>query len=305
MVKRGVSPLIATILLVGAVFAIGLMLMSFYRDTVTDTTQDTDEKIDATNFCLYGVDLEFEQPCQSGTGLSIKIKNNKNGDISGFNFFVVNSDGTSSDSVKNGVNDVMNGISSKRYTFGNSINVDIIDKIIITPIMETELGIGECPAKELIIQGDINICCFDMDSDGYDTCDLGVPDQLDNNVADCDDDDESIYKLSSIYYPDNDLDTYFAKFTSEVCCGVSVPDGWQSFAGGDCDDDNPNINPTKPDICGNNIDENCDGTYALCPACVIDAEVLPSGCDCLNVPCYQGYCCSDGCSNQDCFYIGP
>ncbi|MBS3172003.1 putative metal-binding motif-containing protein, partial [Candidatus Woesearchaeota archaeon] len=143
------------------------------------------------------------------------------------------------------------------------------------------------------------------DSDGYDTCDLGVPDQLDNNVADCDDDDESIYKLSSIYYPDNDLDTYFAKFTSEVCCGVSVPDGWQSFAGGDCDDDNPNINPTKPDICGNNIDENCDGTYALCPACVIDAEVLPSGCDCLNVPCYQGYCCSDGCSNQDCFYIGP
>ena len=154
MIKRGVSPLIATILLVGAVFAIGLMLMSFYRDTVTNSTEDTDEKLDITNFCLYGVDLEFETPCNSGSDLSIKIRNNKNGDVDGFNFFVVNNDGTSSNHL---VNEPLEGVSSKNYKFSTNNNYGI-EKIIITPLITTEQGSGECQAKELIIQSTIVAC---------------------------------------------------------------------------------------------------------------------------------------------------
>lgn len=41
------------------------------------------------------------------------------------------------------------------------------------------------------------------------------------------------------------------------------PDGYASQAG-DCDDTNPNVHPGAPEVCGDGIDQNCDGKDQSC-----------------------------------------
>ena len=43
----------------------------------------------------------------------------------------------------------------------------------------------------------------------------------------------------------------------DVACGDLDGDGFLS--GVDCNDDDPSVNPSVVEICGNAIDENCDG----------------------------------------------
>lgn len=64
---------------------------------------------------------------------------------------------------------------------------------------------------------------------------------------------------------------------SLLCSGCLVPDsfveavldrdgdGWRTdvIGGGDCDDGNPDVNPRGVEICGNDLDDDCDGTADL------------------------------------------
>jgi hypothetical protein len=58
---------------------------------------------------------------------------------------------------------------------------------------------------------------------------------------------------ASLNCRDNDGDGY-----SDASCG-----------GLDCDDTNPNINPVVSDLCGDNIDQNCDGRDKVCGGGVV------------------------------------
>ena len=58
---------------------------------------------------------------------------------------------------------------------------------------------------------------------------------------------------ASLNCRDNDGDGY-----SDAICG-----------GLDCDDTNPNINPVVSDLCGDNIDQNCDGRDKVCGGGVV------------------------------------
>jgi hypothetical protein len=72
----------------------------------------------------------------------------------------------------------------------------------------------------------------------------------------------------SNYYLDVDHDGYYLSIVS-ACVSPGVSYGLIGIALGDCNDNNFNINAGATDICGNGIDENCNGIDPVCivPGC--------------------------------------
>jgi len=96
----------------------------------------------------------------------------------------------------------------------------------------------------------------DDDEDGYD------------DRVDCDDHDAGVWKIGR-FYVDGDEDTFGVGGKVDVCVGGDFPDGY-SEDDGDCDDGDDNINPGMEEICGDLIDNNCDGNVD--EDCVIDED---------------------------------
>jgi subtilisin-like proprotein convertase family protein len=68
------------------------------------------------------------------------------------------------------------------------------------------------------------------------------------------------------YYADNDNDGFGDADVLLRSCSAAAPPGFVSVAG-DCEDDDPNINPGEAEIPCNDVDENCNGN--------IDNSILP------------------------------
>ncbi len=92
----------------------------------------------------------------------------------------------------------------------------------------------------------------------------GLDDNCDGNV------DEGV---SSTYYVDADGDGYGDASGPLLAC--SAPSGFVTNAT-DCDDTLASVRPGAPEVCGNAIDENCDG---LAPACSGDGGTDAGGTD--------------------------
>jgi hypothetical protein len=58
-------------------------------------------------------------------------------------------------------------------------------------------------------------------------------------------------------YPDGDGDGYGLLSGAVQSCTVSA--GW-SVVFGDCDDGNGAVNPAAVEVCGNGVDDDCDGS---------------------------------------------
>jgi hypothetical protein len=105
----------------------------------------------------------------------------------------------------------------------------------------------------------------DADSDGYDNGSASVcygastPTgyATTTNGSDCNDANAQVWRTGS-FYVDTDGDTYGAGSAVSLCYGASTPSGYAVVAG-DCNDANALVNPGATEICGNSIDDNCNG----------------------------------------------
>ena len=89
------------------------------------------------------------------------------------------------------------------------------------------------------------------------------PEQCDGKDNDCDglvDGDDKV-DIPLHWYADDDDDGWGAG--EDVAVGCEGPAGTVPQTG-DCNDDDPEINPEAKDICENGIDEDCTGGDATC-----------------------------------------
>ena len=110
-------------------------------------------------------------------------------------------------------------------------------------------GVGACEAQSACVDG-IESCNPGAPAD--ETCN-GVDDDCDNVV------DENVLLT---FYQDFDSDAYGVVEVSQLAC--NAPEGFVQTSA-DCDDVDAGINPGIEEICGDGIDQDCDGTDQECP----------------------------------------
>ena len=103
----------------------------------------------------------------------------------------------------------------------------------------------------------------DADGDGFGStttaslCETTAPAGYATSNTDCDDEDEFVWQTGD-FYVDTDGDTYGAGSAVSLCYGANTPSGYAVRAG-DCNNSSASVNPGATEICGNSIDDNCNG----------------------------------------------
>jgi V8-like Glu-specific endopeptidase len=109
--------------------------------------------------------------------------------------------------------------------------------------------------------------CFDVDGDGHEAASCGGDD--------CDDSNALVYPGAEEAC-NNDVDDNCNGLVDEGCLVCDVDgDGFDSFdcGGADCDDLDPNSYPGASEICGDGVDNNCDGQAdENCTECDVDGD---------------------------------
>ena len=115
----------------------------------------------------------------------------------------------------------------------------------------------------------------DGDGDGWtaeEDCDDGdaevnpeadeVCDEVDNDCDELVDDDDDSVTGQTTWYLDGDGDDYGLDETTTSAC--EQPSGYAAL-GGDCHDSDASVNPGASEVCGDAVDNDCDGTSEGCP----------------------------------------
>lgn len=117
----------------------------------------------------------------------------------------------------------------------------------------------------------VNLCYGAATPSGYKPSSLGT---------DCNDSDASVWRAGT-FYIDADGDGYTVGSAINLCYGTTTPKGYSvTQKGTDCNDNNAAIHPGAIEICGNGIDENCDGKDGVCAPTDTDGDGVPDADDC-------------------------
>lgn len=138
---------------------------------------------------------------------------------------------------------------------------------------DASLLVCSLPAGYAATAGDCDDVRADVSPDATEVCD-DVDNDCDGRVDD--DDDDLDTTTGQTFYEDGDGDGWGDESLPVLAC--SDPGDGVAPAAGDCDDDDPARSPGEADVCGDDIDNNCDDRIdETCPVSVETADRVLGG----------------------------
>lgn len=140
--KKGVAPLIATVLLIAFTVSIGVLVVNWGRDYIETTTSDTSDKVSSDLSCNMDISIEVKEIsntkkiCYNGTAKTIELmlENTGREDIAGIRIIAIDSD----DGISQHDNltfSIPAGSVSEKYTYNYSESANLSDEIQMIEII--------------------------------------------------------------------------------------------------------------------------------------------------------------------------
>lgn len=160
--KKGVSPLIATVLLIAFAVALGAVVMNWSHSLVTPEEKGKEACPDIKLF----VETDSEgndKICQEGDVLEAVMRNDGSGVIVAFKYTIYAKDSNKVENPPN-IEQVIRGHEAMNVDFNLPNNFGTVEKIVMVPLMDQEIEpdeFGRVPRKvcnDNKIEKFINVC---------------------------------------------------------------------------------------------------------------------------------------------------
>ncbi|MBS3088899.1 putative metal-binding motif-containing protein [Candidatus Pacearchaeota archaeon] len=249
MKKRGLSNLIATVLLVLLVLSVVIIIWAVYNSRIAETNTEvkTEYEFIKLKFSLVPNSVIIDQENNPGQ-ISFNLKRNSGGtEVPGIVIVLKNIDGETEvvEKYKNENIAELETINIELIQNEGDYNLEKVTTVLIYPTIindQNKQVVSNLPKITYRISGS------ELTQNG-ETCESEVCDGLDN---DCDSSvDEG---LTSTFYQDSDDDTFGNLISAIQSC--SAPPGYVSNSL-DCNDNDISIHPGAIEIC-DGVDNDCD-----------------------------------------------
>lgn len=140
--KKGISPLIGTVLLIGFTIGLAILIFSWGGKFTAELTEETGEKASSQISCIYDVKVELtDGTFDSGTGVvTFFVDNRAEKDILSYTIGLIKDDGTRL--VKLQTDDIT-GFGKEKITIDVSADLDG-ETITKVEILDVEVINGKC-----------------------------------------------------------------------------------------------------------------------------------------------------------------
>ena len=158
MFKKGISPLIATVLLIGFTIILSMIVVNWTRGTIDDQTDNPVFDVETKNICLSAArDLEFSFGGTSSSGFVVDIKNKGPNEFSSVRVLWKDVSGSIGD---NSNSPAIIGFGSGSTTSNNG--TDYKSAKVVPYVSELE-----CNGFDVLMEPILNAYFLDFDNDGY------------------------------------------------------------------------------------------------------------------------------------------
>ncbi len=151
--KKGVSPLIATVLLIGFTIALAVLIWTFWGNIIKQQAEKTGAQTLGEFDCASKVSFRVKDVCYETNKLVFDLENTGSTTIDSFSMSITGS----SDTVLEKLNIVIKEGEAKQTRLSYDANVGTLEEIIVFPVIIREGAPTTCTEKTVILDI-INAC---------------------------------------------------------------------------------------------------------------------------------------------------